>query len=228
MTTKIAFDLGATNLKWGIFEGDQLISFHSHALRKTTPEFVFAEINSIISDSKINQKTVPISVPGQVVAGKIVNFPNMEGDWKGQDFSSICRKVVLRNDADCAADYLKNKYPINEGRWLSLCFGTGLGTTILENGRTIPNLDLGLIEYSDQPIERLISSSINLPKSKFLENVRIILDKFSDLFATRDYIFSGGSIARYEITREDLDVDYNILIADNSEKIPLLGSSFLV
>ena len=228
MTTKIAFDLGATNLKWGIFEGNELISFNSHPLRKTTPEFVYAEINSIILDSKTKQKTVPISVPGQVVAGKIVNFPNMEGDWKGQDFSSICRKVVLRNDADCAADYLKNKYPINEGRWLSLCFGTGLGTTILENGRTIPNLDLGLIEYSDQPIERLISSSLNFPKSQFLENVRIILDKFSDLFATRNYIFSGGSIARYGITREDLDLDYNILIADDSERIPLFGSNLLV
>lgn len=228
MTTKIAFDLGATNLKWGIFEGNELISFNSHPLRKTTPEFVYAEINSIILDSKTKQKTVPISVPGQVVAGKIVNFPNMEGDWKGQDFSSICRKVVLRNDADCAADYLKNKYPINEGRWLSLCFGTGLGTTILENGRTIPNLDLGLIEYSDQPIERLISSSLNFPKSQFLENVRIILDKFSDLFATRNYIFSGGSIARYGITREDLDLDYNILIADDSERVPLLGSILLV
>ena len=228
MTTKIAFDLGATNLKWGIFEGNELISFNSHPLRKTTPEFVYAEINSIILDSKTKQKTVPISVPGQVVAGKIVNFPNMEGDWKGQDFSSICRKVVLRNDADCAADYLKNKYPINEGRWLSLCFGTGLGTTILENGRTIPNLDLGLIEYSDQPIERLISSSLNFPKSQFLENVRIILDKFSDLFATRNYIFSGGSIARYGITREDLDLDYNILIADDSERVPLLGSVLLV
>ena len=228
MTTKIAFDLGATNLKWGIFEGNELISFNSHSLRKTTPEFVYAEINSIILDSKTKQKTVPISVPGQVVAGKIVNFPNMEGDWKGQDFSSICRKVVLRNDADCAADYLKNKYPINEGRWLSLCFGTGLGTTILENGRTIPNLDLGLIEYSDQPIERLISSSLNFPKSQFLENVRIILDKFSDLFATRNYIFSGGSIARYGITREDLDLDYNILIADDSERVPLFGSNLLV
>ena len=228
MTTKIAFDLGATNLKWGIFEGNELISFNSHPLRKTTPEFVYAEINSIILDSKTKQKTVPISVPGQVVAGKIVNFPNMEGDWKGQDFSSICRKVVLRNDADCAADYLKNKYPINEGRWLSLCFGTGLGTTILENGRTIPNLDLGLTEYSDQPIERLISSSLNFPKSQFLENVRIILDKFSDLFATRNYIFSGGSIARYGITREDLDLDYNILIADDSERIPLFGSNLLV
>ena len=228
MTTKIAFDLGATNLKWGIFEGNELISFNSHPLRKTTPEFVYAEINSIILDSKTKQKTVPISVPGQVVAGKIVNFPNMEGDWKGQDFSSICRKVLLRNDADCAADYLKNKYPINEGRWLSLCFGTGLGTTILENGRTIPNLDLGLIEYSDQPIERLISSSLNFPKSQFLENVRIILDKFSDLFATRNYIFSGGSIARYGITREDLDLDYNILIADDSERIPLFGSNLLV
>ena len=228
MPIKIAFDLGATNLKWGIFKGNELISFNSHPLIRTTPEFVLAEINSIILDSKTKQKTVPISVPGQVVAGKIVNFPNMEGDWKGQDFSSICRKVVLRNDADCAADYLKNKYPINEGRWLSLCFGTGLGTTILENGRTIPNLDLGLIEYSDQPIERLISSSINFQKSQFLENVRIILDKFSDLFATRNYIFSGGSIARYGITREDLDLDYNILIADDSERVPLLGSILLV
>ena len=228
MTTKIAFDLGATNLKWGIFEGNELISFYSHPLRKTTPEFVFAEIDSIITNSKINQKTVPISVPGQVVAGKIVNFPNMDGDWKGQDFNAICRKAVLRNDADCAAIYLKNQYPINDGRWLSLCFGTGLGTTIIENGRIIPNLDLGLIEYSDQPIERLISSAINFSKSQFLENLRIILDKFSDLFATRNYIFSGGSIARYEITKEDLDMDYTILIADNSEKIPLLGSNLLV
>ena len=228
MTLKIAFDLGATNLKWGIFEEDELISFHTYPLSKTTPEFVFAEIDSIITDSKINQKIVPISVPGQVVDGKIVNFPNMDGNWSGQDFSAICRKAILRNDADCAANYLKNEYPINEGRWLSLCFGTGLGTTILENGIIIPNLDLGLIEYSDQPIEHLISSSINLSKSQFLENIRKILDKFTDLFATRNYIFSGGSIARYEITKEDFDLDYNIIIADNSEKIPLLGSNLLV
>ncbi len=228
MTIKIAFDLGATNLKWGIFEEGELISFNSHPLRKTTPEFVYAEINSIILDSITKQKTVPISVPGQVVDGKIVNFPNMDGDWKGQDFSAICRKVVLRNDADCATNHLRNKYPINEGRWLSLCFGTGLGTTILENGRIIPNLDLGLIDYCEQPIERLISSSIDFSKSQFLKNVKIILDEFSILFATRNYIFSGGSIARYEITKEDFDLDYNILIADDSERIPLLGSSLLV
>ena len=66
MTIKIAIDLGATNLKWGIFEEDELISFHSHPLTKTTPQFVFAEINSIILDSKTKQKIVPISVPGQV------------------------------------------------------------------------------------------------------------------------------------------------------------------
>ena len=228
MTIKIAFDLGASNLKWGIFDEGELISFSSHPLRSTTPEFVFDIINSVITDSNTNQKTVPISVPGQVVDGKIVNFPNMVGDWKGQDFSSICRKVVLRNDADCAANYLRNKYPINNGRWLSLCFGTGLGTTIIENGSIIPNLDLGLIEYSKLPIERLISSSNNFSKSQFLENVVIILDKFSELFATRNYIFSGGSVARYEIKKEDFDLDYNIVVADNSDRIPLLGSSLMV
>ena len=228
MTIKIAIDLGATNLKWGIFEENKLISFHSHPLTKTTPQFVFAEINSIILDSKTKQKIVPISVPGQVVDEKIVNFPNMKGDWKGQDFSSICRKVVLRNDADCAANYLKSHYKINEGRWLSLCFGTGLGTTIIENGRIIPNLDLGLIEYREQPIERLISSKVNFSKSQFLENIGVILHKFSELFATRNYIFSGGSIAKYVITEDDFDSDYNILIPDNSEKIPLLGSNLSV
>jgi len=228
MTIKIAFDLGATNLKWGLFEEDELISFSSHPLSSTNPDSVYAQINSIILDSKTKQKTVPICVPGQVVDGKIVNFPNMDGDWKGQDFSAICRKVVLRNDADCAANYLKNEYPINNGRWLSLCFGTGLGTTIIENDNIIPNLDLGLIEYCEQPIERLISSSIKFSKPQFLENVRIILDKFCDLFATRNYIFSGGSIAKYVITEDDFDSDYNILIPDNSEKIPLLGSNLLV
>ena len=228
MTTKIAFDLGATNLKWGIFEGDELISFHSHPLIKTTPEFVYAEINSIILNSRTNQQIVGISVPGQVVDGKIVKFPNMDGDWKGQDFSTICRTAILRNDADCAANYLKSQYKINEGRWLSLCFGTGLGTTMIENGSIIPNLDLGLIEYCEQPIERLISCSINYSRSQFLENVRIILDKFSDLFATRNYILSGGSIAKYVITEDDFDSDYNIVIADNSERIPLLGSNLLV
>ena len=228
MTTKIAFDLGATNLKWGIFEGDELISFHSHPLIKTTPEFVYAEINSIILNSRTNQQIVGISVPGQVVDGKIVKFPNMDGDWKGQDFSTICRTAILRNDADCAANYLKSQYKINEGRWLSLCFGTGLGTTMIENGSIIPNLDLGLIEYCEQPIERLISCSINYSRSQFLENVRIILDKFSDLFATRNYILSGGSIAKYVLTEDDFDSDYNIVIADNSERIPLLGSNLLV
>ena len=139
MTHKIAFDLGATNLKWGIFEEDELISFHTHPLSKTTPEFVFAEIDSIITDSKINQKIVPISVPGQVVDGKIVNLPNMDGNWSGQDFSAICRKESLEMML-IVPQLLKNKKLMR--KVLSLCFGTGLGTTIIENGRIIPNLDL--------------------------------------------------------------------------------------
>jgi len=228
MTIKIVFDLGATNLKWGIFEQDKLISFQSSPLIKTTPEFVYKKINSLIKDSGTNQKFIPISVPGQVINGKVVNFPNMDGDWKGQDFSEICRKTKLCNDADCAANYLKSQYKINDGRWISLCFGTGLGTTIIEEGKIISNLDLGLIEYNQNPIERLISSSINLSRSQFLQNTAIILGKLSEVFATKNFIFSGGSIAKYVINEEEFDSNYNVIIADNPEKAPLLGSNLLV
>ena len=95
---KLVFDLGGSSLKIGLFQGSELVRSESIELSKTTPDLVKSEIVNQINKHKTIQESYQISVPGQVVENRIVDFPNLQGNWSGENFEDIGR-FSLRNDA---------------------------------------------------------------------------------------------------------------------------------
>ena len=222
---KLVFDLGGSSLKIGLFQGNELVHSESVELSHTTPNFVKSEIVNQIKKHKTIQESYQISVPGQVVENRIVDFPNLEGNWSGENFEDI-GNFCLRNDADCATEYLIKENKITKGRWLSLVFGTGLGTTLVENGIIIENLDLGLIEERGEKIESRISSKKHIGKEEMKSNILDILQFFTRLIAPTGFVFSGGSVKKYNLESGDFK-EFNVIVSKNPELAPLLGARLI-
>ena len=222
---KLVFDLGGSSLKIGLFQGTELVHSESVELSHTTPDFVKSEIVNQIKKHKTIQESYQISVPGQVVGNRIVDFPNLEGAWSGENFEDI-GNFCLRNDADCAAEYLIKEYKITKGRWLSLVFGTGLGTTLVENGIVIENLDLGLIEEGGEKIESRISSKKLIGKEEMTSKILEVLHFFTRLIAPTGFVISGGSVKKYNLESGDFK-EFNVIISKNPALAPLLGARMI-
>jgi len=222
---KLVFDLGGSSLKIGLFQGSELVHFESVELSNTTPDFVKSEIVDQINKHKTMQKSYQISVPGQVVENRIVDFPNLEGNWCGVNFEDI-GKFYLRNDADCATEYLINQHEINKGRWLSLILGTGLGTTLVENGMIIKNLDLGLIEKDGGKIESGISSKKLIDKEEMISEILDILHYFTRLIAPTGFIISGGTVKKFSLESRDFK-EFNVIVSNDPQLVPLLGARMI-
>ena len=222
---KLVFDLGGSSLKIGLFKGSKLVHSESIELSQTTPDFVKSAIVNQINKHKTGQESYQISVPGQVVENTIVDFPNLEGEWYGVNFGDI-GNFYLRNDADCATEYLINENKITKGRWLSLVFGTGLGTTLVENGKIIENLDLGLIEKDGEKIESLISGKKLIDKDEMKSKILEILHYYTRLIAPTGFIFSGGSVKKYNLESGDFK-EFKVMVSKDPELAPLLGARMI-
>ena len=222
---ELVFDLGGSSLKIGLFHGTEIVHSESVELSHTTPDFVKSEIVNQIKKHKTIQEYYQISVPGQVMGNRIIDFPNLEGNWSGENFEDI-GNFCLRNDADCATEYLLKENEITNGRWLSLVFGTGLGTTLFENGMIIENLDLGLIEKSGEKIESRISSKKQIDKAEMKSNILDILQYFTRLIAPTGFVISGGSVKKYNLESGDFK-EFNVIISKNSDLAPLLGARMI-
>ena len=222
---ELVFDLGGSSLKIGLFKGSKLVYSESIELSQTTPDFVKSEIVNQINKHKTIQESYQISVPGQVVGNTIVDFPNLDGEWYGVNLRDI-GNFYLRNDADCATEYLIKENKIIEGRWLSLVFGTGLGTTLVENGKIIENLDLGLIEKDGEKIESLISSKKLNGKEEMKSKILDILHYYTRLIAPTGFIFSGGSVKKYNLESENFK-EFNVILSKDPELVPLLGARMI-
>ena len=222
---ELVFDLGGSSLKIGLFQGSELVLSESVELSHTTPDFVKSEIVNQINKHKTIQEIYQISVPGQVVGNRIIDFPNLEGNWPGENFEDI-GNFCLRNDADCATEYLIKENKLTKGRWLSLVFGTGLGTTLVENGMIIENLDLGLIEKSGEKIESRISSKKQIDKAEMTSNILDILQYYTRLIAPTGFVISGGSVKKYNLEPGDFK-EFNVIISKNSALAPLLGARMI-
>lgn len=220
----LVFDLGASSLKIGLFKDNQLKDFETVPLVSTTPENVEEEIINQIKKYDTGQESFQISVPGQVVQNKIVQLPNCEGDWSGICFDKI-GNFYLRNDADCATDYLIEEYDVNNGKWISLVLGTGLGTSIVHDGIIIENLDLGLIEFDGIKLESLVGKEV-LDRSDFISNLAEIMEYYSRLLRPDGYILSGGSVEKFRLKSDDFH-GHEVIIAENSHLIPLLGANMI-
>lgn len=152
----LGIDLGGSGFRLGVFDtvtgalvGNFIEQQHEDV---SDPARVQASMAKAI---QVLEWRGPIGIgfPGVVVNDVVETAPNLGDAWIGTDFSSLHPfhegQVSILNDADAVA--LGELYfgvgHQGHDKVLTLTIGTGLGTTVHENGTLVPNLEYGRLPH---------------------------------------------------------------------------------
>lgn len=143
----LAVDIGGTGIKFAALDDSGRI-VGEPARVPTPPKPVHPDqVVQIIEQTSATLggfERVSVGFPGMVRAGKVLTAPNLGTElWSGFDLQGelarrLDRPVRVMNDADVQG------YGAVEGKGVEmvLTLGTGAGTSLFENGRILPHLEL--------------------------------------------------------------------------------------
>jgi len=163
----IGIDLGGTNIRGGLVDGNAIIKENSQRINKqgTAAEIMeqlFSVTEQLIDE---NVEAIGIGVPGLVneergLVFDVINIPS----WQQVPLKQMMEErfqvpVLINNDANCFAvgEYYFGKGVKGESM-IGLTVGTGLGSGIILNGKLYSGKncgagEFGMIDYLDQHIE---------------------------------------------------------------------------
>lgn len=215
-------DFGRTNIAFGIDIGGSGIKgapvdVESGTLvtdrlriptpRPATPEAVADVIREILDHFELPAgATVGVTFPGIIQHGICRSAVNMDGDWVDRDLVELLRERVgveatVMNDAD-AAGYAETLYGAGQniaGMVLTITLGTGIGSALVNDGRLVPNLELGHLEIDGYDAESRAAASIKDREGLTYEEWALRLQRY---FETVEYLFSpdlfiiGGGVSK--------------------------------
>ncbi|MBU2220726.1 ROK family protein [Patescibacteria group bacterium] len=141
----LALDIGGTNMRLALGEGDALSHIESQSTPKNPQEAVSA-ISAYIQKHDAQIESVVGGVAGAINNGVVHRSPNLPG-WKGLSFGDLLSEALtvpaaLYNDADLGglgeAVYGAGKDYVLVGY---MAIGTGVGGTLVHNKRIISSLE---------------------------------------------------------------------------------------
>ncbi len=201
-STTLAIDIGGTGLKASVldFDGNMLTERVRIATPPQCPPEKMVEILAQLVAPLPNYDRVSVGFPGVVRRGKIMTAHNLGQDaWKGFDLDLALTKklgkpVRVLNDAD-----IQGLGAISgKGVEMVITLGTGLGSSLAEDGRLSTHLELAHHPfrkgqtYEEQlgnaALEKAGKRKWNCRVGKAIEKLRILTNF--------DHLYIGGGNAK--------------------------------
>jgi polyphosphate glucokinase len=189
----LVVDVGGTSVKVLATGETESRSFRSG--RTLTPLRLVAQVKRLTVDWKYD--VVSIGYPGPVLAGAPAAEPaNLGRGWVGFDFArAFARPVKVVNDAAMQA---LGSY--NGGKMLFLGLGTGLGTTLIADGRVEP-MELGHLPYRKRTYEHYVGRAglERQGKRKWRKNVADVVERLMAALQPDDAVIGGGNVKKLTV-----------------------------
>lgn len=189
------------NVKTGVLLDDR---YRLPTPRPATPEAVAGAIREILTRFEVPaHATVGVTFPGIIQHGVCRSAVNMDGDWIDRNLVELLREHVgieatVLNDAD-AAGYAETLYGAGQnisGMVLTITLGTGIGSALVNDGRLVPNLELGHLEIDGYDAETRAAASIKDREGLSYEEWAVRLQRYFEvvefLFSPDLFIVGGG------------------------------------
>jgi polyphosphate glucokinase len=164
----IGVDVGGSGIKVGAVDTatGQLVAPRIRVVtpQPSTPDAVVRSIARLVKRAAAGldpNTIVGVGVPCVVIDGVTKTAANIDPGWIGFDAGSALGKVLKRpvhvlNDAD-AAGLAEMRFGAGAGKdgvVLMLTLGTGVGSALFNDGRLVPNTELGHMEIRGRDAER--------------------------------------------------------------------------
>jgi polyphosphate glucokinase len=179
---------------------------------------------------------VGICFPAVVSHGVTMSAANVSKEWIGLDADRLFEKELKRtvhvlNDAD-AAGLAEAKFGAakdKRGLIIMATLGTGIGTALINNGKLIPNSELGHLEIDGVDYESMASFAAkekdNLSFEQWAKRLQKYFSKLEALFSPDLFIVGGGVSKEHEAFLPLLKLKTPIVPAENRNSAGILGAA---
>jgi len=238
----IGIDIGGTGIK-GALVDVRTGTLLSERLRYATPEGgspkdIAAVLRDLISHlPKASGLPVGICFPAVVKDGVTKSAANVSREWIDLDADRLFEKELKRtvhvlNDAD-AAGLAEAKFGAarnSKGLVVVVTLGTGIGTTLIYNGKLIPNAELGHLEIDGVDYESkasyLAKEREELSWDQWAKRLQKYFGKL-EAYLTPDLFIVGGGVSKeHEQFLPLLKLKTKIVPATNRNSAGILGAAY--
>ena len=239
----LGIDVGGSGFRLGVFDvntGTLHGELHRHAHGPTTgPEEVLSALETAI-ESLDWHGPIGLGFPGAVVDDRPVTAPNLGEAWVGVDVKERLAhfhggRFAMVNDADAVA-IAEAVHGAGHGKAacvLTLTIGTGLGTTLHQDGALVANLEYGRWPHPTKPgcLEEHLSGRARQQEGLTLEawakRFQEGLDHLEDRLAPDRIVLYGGLMEHWDTLRPLLSTEAELVPALLSDTAGPLGAALV-
>ena len=204
-----------------------------------TPAAVAEVVHQIVRTFDL-RKSLPIGVtfPAVVRHGVAQSAANVDESWIGTDIEKLLRettgrRVLAVNDAD-AAGYAEVEYGAARdmpGLVMVVTLGTGIGSALINNGRLVPNTELGHLEVDGVDAETRASDAArereDLSYAEWAKRLQRYFAELEKLFSPDLFVVGGGVSKKYDEYLPLLDLGTPIVPAALRNAAGIVGAARL-
>lgn len=243
MVLSLGVDIGGTGIKAGVVDIAEGILVGERVRVPTpqpaTPEAVVGAVAGMVAGFRYDGP-VGIGFPAVVDGGRVKTAMNIDPAWIGvnalSEFSNaLGREVGVVNDADAAA-LCEARYGAARtvsGVVIVVTFGTGIGSGMLYDGRLIPNIEVGGMEFDGHTRAEFHYSGAaktrdRLNWEQWGDRAGRFLDYLKVVFAPRLLVVGGGVVKDWEKWAPHLPADLGAVPATRANRAGIIGAATLV
>lgn len=171
---------------------------------ESTPAAVTTRVTQVLEHFEVPTSTrIGITFPGIIHRGVVHSSANLHNDWIGTDLAALVQSATgheasVVNDAD-AAGFAEVRYGAAKGQSgvvLVLTLGTGIGSALINDGRLVPNTELGHLEIDGFDAETRAASSVKdregLTYAEWAVRLQRYFEVVEFLFSPDLFVIGGG------------------------------------
>ena len=182
------------------------------------------------------QGPIGCGFPAVVLHGVTRTAANVDKDWVGTDAAGLFAQktgcpVTVVNDAD-AAGMAEMKFGAGRGRSgvvFIITIGTGIGSALFNDGRLVPNTELGHLTLWGKDAELRISDAARQAKEmnwkKWAERFDEYLRELERLFWPDLFILGGGASKKGDKFLKYLTLKTEVVIAQLENEAGIVGAA---
>ena len=235
----LGIDIGGTGIKGAVVDtkkGELITERHRIPTpQPATPRAVIETVEQLVREFDWHGP-VGCGFPAAIKHEIVKTASNIDASWIGLNAAAQIEKDTgcpthLVNDVD-AAGFAEMKFGAGRqenGTVIVVALGTGIGTAIFTNGVLLPNTELGQIKMNGLIAEHYAANSVRESEGLSWEvwgkRLNEYLNMVTDLFWPDRIILGGGVSKKFDHYREYIDVDTNIVPAQNRNNAGIIGAA---
>jgi len=236
----LGIDIGSYGIKGAIVDTvlGEIISKKKSAgeLEDTRPHKLISKMHTIV---KQFNWTGPIgcAFPAAMNRGIVISANRVDEAWIDADaahlFSEITScpvSVINDTDATGLAEMTFGAGKNQKGTTIVLTVGTGVGSSIFNNGILLPNTELGLLQIKGTPIEEQASNRARkeegIKRKTWAKRLQATLEHYEKVFHPDLFIMGGQVSKKPEKTFPFIKINTKLKPATLKNEASIVGAAY--